>query len=116
MKTQAILSGIAIAVLIPSLAACSSAAPAASGSLLACQHYRAQRAWVKSLVNPTLSQELADVVRFQVDLGLDNQDATPRTPVFADLVVMTTYEKENKSVEAISKKLMDDCTALGVTF
>ncbi len=59
-----------------------------------------QRAWVKSIANPTLALALADATRFQVDLDLDQNDATRAAPLFRDLVIFTT--DENEQMAAIS--------------
>jgi hypothetical protein len=77
-------------------------------------------------VSPTLSQAIADAARFQTDLDLDQDDATPKTPLFRDLVIFTTDENasmaalggtgKSVSVEGISAKVLRDCGALGVRF
>ncbi len=81
---------------------------------------------MKSITNPALAEVLADACRFQTDLDLDQDDATPGTPLFRDLVIFSTDESENLaaiggtgktvSVEAILRKVMADCEALGVEF
>lgn len=122
MKRIVLLAAAAAAVAV---SGCSSAAapgsaamaPAVttqpvSSNLRVCQHYRTQRAWVKNLAMPTEE----DAYRFETWTALDQEDATPGTPLARDLRAMVTAQRHSKADYGASGLVKADCEALGVQF
>lgn len=77
-----------------------------------CEHYRTQRAHVKSLAEPSL----ADALKFATWVAADAAEATPGTTLARDLNAMTRAQQKLTSPYAASRRVVKDCTALGVTF
>lgn len=77
-----------------------------------CQHYRIQRAWVKNLAEPTM----ADALKFATWVAADAGQATPGTALARDLGTMHKAELKLTSSYAASRRVVQDCEALGVTF
>lgn len=89
------------------LAACGSSAPPVSGNDLVCQHYLAQRAWVKHVTFPTL----ADTAKLMVYIAADDAQAQPGTQLARDLDAMVTDMQAGRPVYAASKRVYADCTS-----
>jgi hypothetical protein len=113
MRTATLLAAAALA-----LAACGGGAHASqdASNVRVCQHYKVQRAYVKNLAAPTL----ADAAKVIAWTALDAQQATPGTPLARDLNAMSAAQQAtsgpaNATYEA-SRRVLNDCTALGVTF
>ena len=83
-----------------------------TANVLVCQHYSVQRAWVKHLAMPTLS----DALKFAGYVAADSAEAQPGTPLARDLDTMTADEQHLKSSYAASARVVADCEALGITF
>lgn len=111
-QVMRILATLAVAML--TVTACGSSAPASSSAdnVRVCQHYRTQRAYVKNLATPTLS----DAIKWEGWVAVDSGQATPGTQVASDLKEMYADMQGTRSLYAISGRVLDDCKALGVTF
>lgn len=106
---KALSALVAIAAAAFTLAACGGNAvtdPPSSDNALVCQHYLTQRAWVKSLVQPTV----ADALKFETDIAADAAEATPNTKLARDLNAMSDDMSSNRSDYAASKRVYEDCT------
>jgi len=111
---------LAITAAALTLAACggnAAAQPAKSAdNIRVCQHYRTQRAHVKNLAMPTLT----DAIQFETWVALDAQQATPGTAVARDLADLSAAQRDTNGPQSAvydaSTRVLTDCTALGVTF
>ena len=105
----------ALAATALTLTACGGSSQAASqntNNVRVCQHYRVQRAHVKNLTTPTI----ADALKWEGWVGFDAGQATPDTQLATDLNQMATGMQKNRSIYAVSTRVLKDCEALGVTF
>ena len=108
IKQAAALAATAIA-----LTACGGAQPAHdANNVRVCQHYRTQRAYVKNLAEPTLS----DALKWMGWVAADAGQATPGTQLATDLNQMAAGMQKNQSIYAVSTRVLKDCETLGVTF
>lgn len=107
---------IALAAL--TLTACSSGSTVAltaahdANNVRVCGHYRTQRAYIKGLAEPAV----ADAVKFEMWVAADAAQATPGTPVARDLAALSKAQRNYGPVYAVSTRVLNDCTALGVKF
>jgi hypothetical protein len=76
--------------------------PAANA--LVCQHYLAQRAWVKHLTYPTL----ADAIKFEGYVAADEAQASGK--LRRDLAAMLASMQAGRSDYAASVRVYRDCT------
>lgn len=115
---KAVYAATAAAAVI--LAACSNSPAHPAGwsadNVRVCQHYATQRADIKKITEPTL----ADAEKILVWIAADAAQATPGTPLARDLNAMgaaqTSTTAPDNAVYNASKRVLQDCTALGVTF
>ena len=112
MRTARPLAALAVAATALTLAACGgSASPGQPANVIVCQHYKVQRAFVKNLAEPTL----ADAIKFEGWIAVDAAQATPGTALARDLGAMSADERHLTSSYDASGRVLNDCTALGVT-
>lgn len=99
--------GAAAAALVLALAACGGGtpAPATSGNALVCQHYLAQRSWLKHVTYPTL----ADALKFRGYVAADDGQAQPGTQLRRDLDAMSADMAASRPDYAASKRVYYDC-------
>lgn len=76
----------------------------ASGNALVCQHYLAQRDWVKHLVHPTL----ANAEQFATDVAVDAAQSSGK--LHADLTAMSNDMANLRPGYASSALVLQDCT------
>lgn len=96
-------------------AASGNSTPAASqnvNNIRVCDHYRTQRAYVKNLAEPSMS----DALKFATWVAADAAEATHGTTLARDLNAMSAAQQKLKSAYAASKRVVQDCEALGVKF
>jgi len=92
------------------------AAPASPATIAAdnntqvCQHYQTQRAWVKGLAKPTIT----DALKFETYVAAD--EAESNGTLQQDFAAMSAAEQKQKSSLAASQKVIADCQALGIRF
>jgi len=81
-----------------------------------CEHYRTQRADIKAIAEPTL----ADAQKAIVWVAADAAEATPGTPLARDLNAMSAAQVNlngpDSAVYETSRRVEQDCAALGVAF
>jgi hypothetical protein len=99
-----------VAIAAATLTACgrSSSAPAtgmSAGNALVCQHYLAQRDWVKHLTYPTV----ADALKFEGYVTVDAAQSTGK--LHADLAALEAAQRDGGPVYAASTRVLDDCTS-----
>ena len=105
----------ALAATALTLTACGGSSQAASqntNNVRVCQHYRVQRAYVKNLAEPSLG----DALKWMGWVAADAGQATPGTQLASDLNQMAAGMQKNRSIYAVSVRVLKDCEALGVTF
>ena len=113
----------AAAVLAGLLAAgCSSAAPMSAASavqgtgntadrVLVCHHYMKQRAWIRSITSPTLS----DAIQAETDIAVDVTQSEGTGKLHADLAAMYRAGKAGHDIHGLSELVYQDCAAIGIT-
>jgi len=110
------ITALALVILTLTGTACGGTSTAQPANIRVCQHYQAQRAWVKNLAEPSL----ADAIRFETWVASDAWQAIPGTPLARDLSAMSAAQQDANSppgaVYAASARVVGDCAALGVTF
>lgn len=118
MRITRTAAALAIAVTALTLTACGGGAKAAGSTpdnLRVCQHYATQRAHVKNLAEPSLT----DAIQFETWVALDAQQATPGTAVARDLGDLSAAQRDSSSPQSAvynaSTRVLKDCQALGVT-
>lgn len=86
------------------------AAVQADGNTQVCQHYKTQRAWLKGLAKPTLT----DALKFETWIAADEAESTGT--LHNQFAALSSDEQHQKSSYADSMKVYGTCEALGVNF
>jgi hypothetical protein len=115
-RYAAIAAAAVVALTLTACGGSTKAAGATADNILVCQHYRIQRAHVKNLATPTLT----DAIQFETWVALDAAQATPGTAVARDLAALSAAQHDTSGPQSAvyntSTRVLTACQAIGVTF